>query len=183
MFENFLTTLKKRTNNITDSLKSKSRKLTFNFKIKSTTTTNYYTVTQVNTDYLDNDYLSPRACSLNCNSQLNSMNENMEWVPFVPPSLDEHNIVDRFIKVITLDDNCNVRFLFFSRLCFINVLIPYRGELTEKKFVEDWQWVLRTITTITVIVQDVNLAYRLVFKVVCCFLQSNSILFKQSFQE
>ncbi|KAJ8972578.1 hypothetical protein NQ314_000106 [Rhamnusium bicolor] len=34
----------------------------------------------------------------------NAVNENMEWFPYVPPSYDEQNIVDRFIRVITLDN-------------------------------------------------------------------------------
>lgn len=112
MFDNLLTAIKNQTNNITDNFKSKTRKLTFNvtsFKSKITNkpkTT--YTVNQKEDyDYFYNDYLSPRAYYVN--NDWPSMNDNMQWVPYVPPKLDEHNIVDRFIKVITIDNENDVR--------------------------------------------------------------------------
>lgn len=112
MFDNLLTAIKNQSNNLADNFKSKTRKLTFNvtsFKSKITNkpkTT--YTVNQKEEyDYFYNDYLSPRAYSVNDNWP--SMNDNMQWVPYVPPKLDEHNIVDRFIKVITINDENEVR--------------------------------------------------------------------------
>lgn len=116
MFENLLTSLKNHTNNLTDNFKFKSRKLTININSlknrvssKQPKTTSYYTVSQkeeFDHDFLNNDYLSPRAIYVS--DTWPSMNDNMQWVPYVPPKLDEHNIVDRFIKVITIDDG-NVR--------------------------------------------------------------------------
>lgn len=115
MFENFLTNLKNQTNNLTDNLKAKTRRLTFSFnslkeKIVSKPKTTYYTVSRKeedDCDYFNNDYLSPRAYSCYNDNNWPSITENMQWVPYVPPKLDEQNIVDRFIKVITIDDENN----------------------------------------------------------------------------
>lgn len=114
MFENFLTNLKNQTNNLSDNLRTKTRKLAYNLnsfkeKIVSKPKTTYYTITrnEEECDYFDNDsYLSPRAYFCNDN-KWPSITENMQWVPYVPPKLDEQNIVDRFIKVITIDDDSN----------------------------------------------------------------------------
>lgn len=111
MFENLLASLKAQTSNFADTLKAKSRKLGSNFKSKRATTTNYYKVTPiVESDYFNNDYLSPRACSLSYHSNESSINDNnaMEWVPFVPAAYDEQNIVDRFIRVITVNNESHV---------------------------------------------------------------------------
>lgn len=112
MLENFLANLKNQTSNLTDNLRMKTRKLTFNinaFKEKISSkpkTTTYYTISRKDEcDYYNNDYLSPRA--FNLNDKCPSITENMQWVPYVPPKLDEQNIVDRFIKVITIDDDSN----------------------------------------------------------------------------
>lgn len=113
MLENLLTSIKIQANSLSDNLKLKSKRLAMNFSaIKNRLTSKeskgktYYTVTQKEVvEYYDNDFLSPRACSLNYNSEWPSISDNMEWVPYVPPSLDEHNILDRFIKVITINDN------------------------------------------------------------------------------
>lgn len=119
MLENLLTSIKFQANSLSDNLKSKSRRMAMNFRSLKTRLINkdskgktYYTVSQKEIpDYYDNDYLSPRACSMNYNPQW-PLNDNMEWVPFVPPSLDEHNILDRFIKVITVqDDNVSQHFI------------------------------------------------------------------------
>lgn len=107
MFENFLTNLKNQTNNLTDNLITKTRRLAFNInsfkeKIVTKPKTTYYTISRKEKeecDYFNNDYLSPRA-----HDKWPSITENMQWVPYVPPKLDEQNIVDRFIKVITIDD-------------------------------------------------------------------------------
>lgn len=123
MFENLLTNLKNQTNNLTDNLRAKTRKLAFNInsfkeKLGSKPKTTYYTISrQEECDYFDNDYLSPRAYS--CNDRWPSITENMQWVPYVPPKLDEQNIVDRFIKVITIDDadNDNVSEIIECRRC------------------------------------------------------------------
>lgn len=109
MFDNLLTTIKNKTNSLSDNLKSKTKKLSINFnafKTKSNkTASNYYTVSHTEErDYLDNDYLSPRACSIGYGNQWPSITDNMSWNLYVPSTLDEHNIVDRFIKVITIDD-------------------------------------------------------------------------------
>ncbi|KRT78408.1 hypothetical protein AMK59_8612 [Oryctes borbonicus] len=112
MFENLLISIKNQANSLSDNIKSKSRRLAMNFSSLKNRLTNkeskgktYYTISQKEIpDYYDNDYLSPRACSMNYSSQWPSINDNMEWVPYVPPSLDEHNILDRFIKVITIND-------------------------------------------------------------------------------
>lgn len=120
MFENFLTNLKNQTNNLTDSFKTKTRKFAYNLnsfkeKITSKPKTTYYTISRKEEcDYLNDDYLSPRAYSCSDNSWP-SITENMQWMPYVPPKLDEQNIVDRFIKVITLDNdeyNDNVSKIF-----------------------------------------------------------------------
>lgn len=109
MFENLFSNLKNQANNITDNIKSKSRRFSLNINSLKNRITNknkpttYYTICiKEHDDFYDNDYLSPRAC---VNENWPSMSENMQWVPIVPPKLDEHNIVDRFIKVITLDDD------------------------------------------------------------------------------
>ncbi|EFA04405.1 Schwannomin-interacting protein 1-like Protein [Tribolium castaneum] len=110
MFDNLLSSLKNHTTNIGDLVKEKSRKIVSNInslknigKHKAT----YYTVApREESEYFDNDYLSPRAYSMTTFSiDYNSVNENMEWFPYVPPSYDEQNIVDRFIKVITINDD------------------------------------------------------------------------------
>lgn len=109
MFENLLTTLKNHSNNLADNLKWKSRRITSNLSVlktkkKGTTTSNYYKVAPISeSDYFNNDYLSPRACSFNYNS-INNDNV-MEWLPYVPTVYDEQNIVDRFIRVITIDED------------------------------------------------------------------------------
>lgn len=112
MFDNLFTSLKNRTNNISDVLKLKTRKLSNNLNslkhsFSHKTKTTYYTIVQKDSaDDLGNDYLSPRACSMTTFSMdYNSVNENMEWFPYVPPSYDEQNIMDRFIRVITLNDD------------------------------------------------------------------------------
>lgn len=104
VFENFFTSIKNKTKKLSNSfanLKNKPQK---------TTSSNYYTVSSLeNNDLYENDYLSPRAISMNYNSQWPTIMENMSWNPYVPPSLDEHNIVDRFIRVITIDAADDVR--------------------------------------------------------------------------
>lgn len=149
MFENFLTNLKNHSSNLTDSLKVKTRRLTFNFnsfkeKIVSKPKTTYYTISRKEEcDHFDNDYLSPRAYS--CSDKWPSITENMQWVPYVPPKLDEQNIVDRFIKVITIDDDNNdsVSYATITKSyygnCILkkNLIVFYRGVLIEKRLEED----------------------------------------------
>lgn len=118
MFDNFLTNLKTHTNNLADNFKQKTRRINNNLNIlknqisrKHKTSTSYYTISQKEeTEYYDNDFLSPRAYSMATFScDYNAVNENMEWFPYVPPSYDEQNVVDRFIRVITInDDTINV---------------------------------------------------------------------------
>lgn len=110
MFDNWFAAIKNHTNNFSDAIKSKTRRLSSNINyLKNNfthkTKTTYYTVSKTeDSDYYDNDYLSPRAYSMTTFSMdYNAVNENMEWFPYVPPSYDEQNIVDRFIKVITID--------------------------------------------------------------------------------
>lgn len=112
MFDNLIAAIKNHTNNLTDNLKSRSRRITSNINtIKSQFgqkgKTSYYTITQKDdNDYYDNDFLSPRAYSMTTFScDYNAVNENMEWFPYVPPTYDEQNIVDRFIRVITINDD------------------------------------------------------------------------------
>lgn len=112
MFDNFLSALKNRTNNFSDTVKSTSRRISNNLNsIKNSfshrTKTTYYTIARKDdTDYFESDYLSPRAYSMTTFSMdYNSVNENMEWFPYVPPSYDEHNVIDRFIRVITINDD------------------------------------------------------------------------------
>lgn len=131
MFDNFLTALKNRTNNLSDAVKSKTRKFSNNLNsIKNSfshkTKTTYYTITQKDdTDYFENDYLSPRAYSMTTFSMdYNSVNENMEWFPYVPPSYDEQNVIDRFIRVITINDDHGIDVRDFSNV-FILVLIVF----------------------------------------------------------
>lgn len=129
MFDNWFTAIKNHTSNLSDSLKQKTRRLTnninqikYNFSNKSKTT--YYTITQKeDSDYYDNDFLSPRAYSMTTFSMdYNAVNENMEWFPYVPPSYDEQNIVDRFIKVITINDenSLDVSVVCLLKLSFID---------------------------------------------------------------
>lgn len=112
MFENFLANLKNQTSNLTDNLRTRTRRLAFNINslkekiVSKPKTTYYYTISRKEEcDYYNNDYLSPRAYSIN--DKCPSITENMQWVPYVPPKLDEQNIVDRFIKVITINDENN----------------------------------------------------------------------------
>lgn len=113
MFDNLLNSLKNHTNNLSDLVKEKSRRFMSNINpLKNgKRKTTYYTVSPLeDNEYFDNDYLSPRAYSMTTFSiDYNSVNENMEWFPYVPPSYDEHNIVDRFVKVISINDETNVR--------------------------------------------------------------------------
>lgn len=127
MFENLLTSIKNQTNQFTDTLKLKSRKLTNNLNVlktkkrnNTTNNSNYYKkvvpVITTESDYFNNDYLSPRACSLSYNSNEDSVNDNiMEWLPYVPVAYDEQNIVDRFIRVITINSETDVRILFVTQ--------------------------------------------------------------------
>lgn len=122
MFEHFITTIKNQTNNLTDTLKLKSRKFTNNLNVLKTKKRNNNITSNSNcyknfipvprnteSDYFNNDYLSPRACSLNYNSQDDAVNDNiMEWLPYVPVAYDEQNIVDRFIRVITINHETDV---------------------------------------------------------------------------
>lgn len=120
MFENLFTSLKNRANTINDNIKSKSRRLAGsldslkNRVYNKSKPTSYYTITpKDDNDYFNNDYLAPRAYAINnINSKVPYANANMEWVPYVPPKLDEHNIVDRFIQVITINDDAEVRTFF-----------------------------------------------------------------------
>lgn len=112
MFDNFLTNLKAHTNNLADNFKQKTRRINNNLnflknQISRKQKTSYYTVSQKEeTDYFDNDFLSPRAYSMTTFScDYNAANENMNWFPYVPPSYDEQNIIDRFIRVITINDD------------------------------------------------------------------------------
>lgn len=112
MFENLLTSIKNKTNTLTDNLKSKSRKISSGLESLKTRiyskpkSNGYYTVTpREDTEYNDYEYLAPRA---------NNDVPYMKWVPYVPPKCDEQNIVDRFVRVITINDDCcdnNVRFV------------------------------------------------------------------------
>ncbi|KAH1001808.1 hypothetical protein HUJ04_005774 [Dendroctonus ponderosae] len=113
MFDHFLASLKNRTNNLSDTVKAKTRRISNNLNaFKSSfshkTKTTYYTIAQKEeeTDYFENDFLSPRAYHMTTFSMdYNSVNENMEWFPYVPSSYDEHNVIDRFIRVITINDD------------------------------------------------------------------------------
>lgn len=119
MFENLFTTLKNRANNLNDNLASKSKKFTSNLGSlknrlykKSNKPKSYYTVkTRDDNDYYNDEYLSPRAYTIdNFNSSEPTYESvNMEWVPYFPSKFDEHNIVDRFLKVITLPEDEAVR--------------------------------------------------------------------------
>lgn len=111
MFDNLLNNLKNRSNNLGDIVKTKSRRIAANLNSlkyyigNKNNKTSYYTVRPKEEDYFDNEYLSPRAFSMTTFSiDYNEVNENMEWFPYVPPSYDEQNIVDRFIRVITIND-------------------------------------------------------------------------------
>lgn len=122
MFDNLMNTLTKQTNNLSDLVKTKARKLSVNLnlikeRIVHNTKKPIYTEVTLRdpheeAEYLDS-YLSPRAYSMTTYSiDYNSVNENMEWFPYVPPSYDEQNIVDRFLRVITVnDDILNVKII------------------------------------------------------------------------
>lgn len=117
MFENLINNLKTHTSNLTDNIKTKSKKFSLNIdSLKERITnkqekTSYYSPGSIidDNDYYNNDFLSPRAYNHNGNSKWPEISHNMEWVPYVPPTLDEFNIVDRFIKVITINDDDNRR--------------------------------------------------------------------------
>ncbi|KAL3280656.1 hypothetical protein HHI36_003892, partial [Cryptolaemus montrouzieri] len=110
MFDNLLVNIKNHANNFGDTLKNKSRKISYNINILKNQITNrskstYYTITKKEDNEYYNDYLSPRAYSMTTFSINGNMNDTVEWLPYMPPSFDENNIVDRFIKVITINDN------------------------------------------------------------------------------
>lgn len=163
MFENLLTNLKTQTNKVSTSfnenLRSQTTKLSENFdnfkyKLKTNKVSNFLTKhNNVNEfdEQLNNDYFSPRAFStktVHCEENdlmwpiLNENNENIiKVIPFDedPENLD---IVERFIKVITINDNdANeiVRVNYFGENLFrINLNILFcletnrsRGDSTE----------------------------------------------------
>ncbi|KAF2902302.1 hypothetical protein ILUMI_03882, partial [Ignelater luminosus] len=113
MFENLFTTLKNRANSLNDNIKSKSRRLTTSFDslknriYNKTKPSTYYTITPKDEhDYFNNEYLSPRAYSIdNFNPDSPYESVNMEWVPYFPPTLDEHSIIDRFLRVVTINED------------------------------------------------------------------------------
>lgn len=171
MFDNLLTAIKNQTNSLSDNFKSKTRKLTFSVtslkgKITNKPKTTYAVNQKEDYDYFYNDYLSPRAYYVNDNWP--SMNDNMQWVPYVPPKLDEHNIVDRFIKVITLDDENDVRMILTGLVfyCFLFAFSCFRDVQIAKKYVEDWLWVLKMITTMAMKGLVGNRVYKQDYKVV-----------------
>lgn len=95
MFENLIASLKVQTNNLTDNIKSK-------IKARIRSKPSNKNACDCDNDYYSNEFLSPRAY----NGQMwPSITDNMQWYPYVPTKLDEHNIVDRFIKVITISDD------------------------------------------------------------------------------
>lgn len=132
MFDNWLAAIKNHTNNLSDAIKAKSRRISNNitsfknqFSHKSKTT--YYTITQKeDSDYYDNDFLSPRAYSMTTFSMdYNAVNENMNWFPYVPPSYDEQNIVDRFIRVITIDDESGMDVSDKTKIIYIIIYLYF----------------------------------------------------------
>ena len=121
MFEHLLSSIKNQSSNLSDNIKSKSKKLSYNlsalknrFSTKGNKHRQHYLVSQKNAnanDSYDDNFLSPRACFANGDDVWPSISDNMEWVPFVPPSVDEQNILERFMRVITInDDPKDVRF-------------------------------------------------------------------------
>lgn len=180
MFENFLTNLKNQTNNLTDNLRAKTRRFAFNVnsfkeKLVSKPKTTYYTINRKEEcDYFDNnDYLSPRAYD-----KWPSITENMQWVPYVPPKLDEQNIVDRFIKVITIDDdNDNVSQTIERRCLFLMFTCFCRGELIAKKSGEGWRWDLKMIIIVDMTGRAENPVCNQDYRVVSDFLFVSVSLF------
>lgn len=104
MFDNFLNKLKNQANTITSNIKAQSLKLTNldtyknPFKSKNG---NYDSINQGE----ELSYLSPRAYSDNDTKWPSIINDNnMEWLPYVPYG-EDNSIVDRFVRVITLNDD------------------------------------------------------------------------------
>lgn len=152
MFENLLTSIKNKTNNLADTVKSKSRKLSSGLdslknrvynKPKPST---YYTITPQQDNY-DYEYLAPRA---NCDSYTDV--PYMEWVPYVPPKCDEQNIVDRFVRVITVNDDAYInvrRDAFGSLWTSLTVGFCCRDGRIGRRYEGGWPWELKmTIITI-----------------------------------
>lgn len=158
MFDHFLASLKNRTNNLSDTVKAKTRRISNNLNaFKSSfshkTKTTYYTIAQKQeeTDYFENDFLSPRAYHMTTFSMdYNSVNENMEWFPYVPSSYDEHNVIDRFIRVITINDDSGFdvrRFSWATSSAVKPQLFCFRDEQIGKRSDEDWPWGMKMTTT------------------------------------
>lgn len=110
MLDNLLVNLKNHANNLGDTLKSKSKKISTNFTafkyhIRNKSRSTYYTITRKEDNEYYNDYLSPRAYSMTTFSVNDSYNMNYgdEWFP-IPLSLEDNSIVDRFVKVISVND-------------------------------------------------------------------------------
>lgn len=172
MLDNLLVNLKNHANNLGDSLKSKSRKISSNFNafkyhIRNKSRSTYYTIARKEENEYYNDYLSPRAYSMTTFSVNDSYNISYqnEWFP-IPLSLEDNNsIVDRFIKVISVNDTNEVGYLVNS-LGNVNFIISfyYREEQTGKRSGGGLQWVLKMI--ITLIVLEENQVFKLDYRVV-----------------
>lgn len=110
MFDNFINKILNQANTFSESIRNKTGKLTDNFdalknKINTKSPKGDYRSVLQNDDEL---YLSPRAYSSLDNKWPTIINENMEWVPYVP-SGDDNSIIERFIRVITINDDNDVR--------------------------------------------------------------------------
>lgn len=105
MFDNFLNKLKNQANYISSNIKTKSIKLTNLESIKNPFRNNkndYNSISQGE----ELSYLSPRAYTDVDNSKWPTIinDNNMEWLPYVP-NVEDNSIVDRFVRVITINDD------------------------------------------------------------------------------
>lgn len=110
MFDNFINKLKNQATNFSNTFKHKTDNLNLDYfkvrhKISIKGASNQYS----NVSQHEDDWnLSPRAYtsfhnSTKCPYFLNNT-ENMEWVPNFPTGYD-NSIIERFIRVITINDD------------------------------------------------------------------------------
>lgn len=103
MFDNFLDKLKNQANEITNNIKNQKYKLVNlnNFKNPFKQKNDYKSVSQGE----EMQYLSPRAYTETDNSKWPTIiNHNVEWFPYVP-SVEDNTVVDKFVRVITINDD------------------------------------------------------------------------------
>lgn len=122
MFD-FFDKIKKQTNNITNNIKTHSLKLNLNNIKNPFAKHDYKSVSQGE----EMSYLSPRAYETNSWPVVDN-----DWLPYVPKGID-NSIVDRFVRVITInDDTDNVR-LFLMLLYEVLIVFFFLQRRTDRE--------------------------------------------------